>query len=483
MLTLMVTQTTKNGYSKSWKISPAQPISTFGKSNLAQLISIDPSLPAYEGVFEFRNDQWTYVSLNSKTVTKNTSPTLVIDSDKKIDFENSTLSIKVIQKNVTVYEDLQKNKVGNNKSHVPHQMYVVKFKDQIIETQTLPKNKKFMPNSTFDKVIVDPVPSEDWVVKAYGEFQISQRTIYIEDTSTLQKVSFGEMFDKDSRQGIAIVMGFAIITSAMAFLTPPSAAPTMVQIPQSATKMLVKTEFKKMKEEKKPQAEKTATAKPPAPAVNLDEKQTGGKVAGVLKNLNTNRISSLLSKISAQSQKSKNTILSKGIMAGSGPSGRAIAAIGPIDKSGKDWSGDAKGKGVTISTGGLGGGKSTSGYGKLAGGKVGQGGVGLIEDESVVSGGLDREIIASYIKSQLGQILYCYERQLSANKDLFGKVAVKFTIGANGQVEAQQIGDSTLKNATVEGCILNKVAQWKFPNPEGGTKVIVTYPFLFKSTN
>jgi TonB family protein len=83
----------------------------------------------------------------------------------------------------------------------------------------------------------------------------------------------------------------------------------------------------------------------------------------------------------------------------------------------------------------------------------------------------------------LGQIRYCYERQLSASPDLYGKVAVKFVIGAAGEVTSQQIGSSTLKNAMVEGCILRRVARWKFPNPKGGTSVIVTYPFLFKSLN
>ena len=138
---------------------------------------------------------------------------------------------------------------------------------------------------------------------------------------------------------------------------------------------------------------------------------------------------------------------------------------------------------MRISTAGRGGGGSASGMGGLAAGGTGSGGVGLIEEEGEITGGLDREVIAQYIKSQLGQILYCYERQLSANPDLFGKVAIKFTIGPSGGVEKQLIGDTTLKNATVEGCILNRVAAWKFPAPQGGTRVLVTYPFLFKSTN
>jgi len=68
-------------------------------------------------------------------------------------------------------------------------------------------------------------------------------------------------------------------------------------------------------------------------------------------------------------------------------------------------------------------------------GSTGTKAVGLLEEESEIVGGLDREVIAQYIRTQLGQILYCYERQLSAHPDLFGKVAVKFTIGPTGSVE------------------------------------------------
>ena len=122
-------------------------------------------------------------------------------------------------------------------------------------------------------------------------------------------------------------------------------------------------------------------------------------------------------------------------------------------------------------------------FGSLRQGSTGQAGIGLIEDEIEVAGGLDREVIAQYIKSQLGYILYCYERQLSAKPSLQGKVSVQFTIGGDGYVNTQKVSDTTMGDPTVEGCMLSKIAKWKFPSPKGGTQVNVTYPFLFKSTN
>lgn len=484
MLTLLVQQTTLNGSKKSWKLTPGKGLYTFGASRLSDLISIDTQVQTYEGVFEFRNNQWNYIDFNKENFLQNKTPTILLDKELKLKFKNSQISVTPILKDVEIYANLEKSKANPSANTKQHHLYLVRHFGKVVETRTLKPNVKFRPQSTTEKIVVEPVPSQEWVRKKYGEYEISQRLIYVEDVSPFAKFKLSQITDRDSLKNMSIVGACCLLFAVISLVVPKPPQEQIVSVPQSATKLIVRTDFKKTKEQKpKTQSEKSVAQKAAAPAVNPSTAPAGGKVAGMLKSLNSGRLSNLLSKISAQAQKSKNAIISKGVVAGTGPSGRALASIGPIDKSGKDWSSDAKGTGVTISTSGLGGGKSINGVGQLAGGKIGQAGVGLIEDESEVVGGLDRDVIASYIKTQLGQILYCYERQLSAKKDLFGKVAVRFTIGPTGQVETQNIGDTTLKNATVEGCILNKVAQWKFPAPQGGTKVNVTYPFLFKSTN
>src|SRR5690606_38778135 len=108
-----------------------------------------------------------------------------------------------------------------------------------------------------------------------------------------------------------------------------------------------------------------------------------------------------------------------------------------------------------VGTGGKAGGAQGYQVGSgLSGAGVGTGDVGIIEEETIVDGGLDPEVIASVIKTKLGEVRYCYERHLSANPNLQGKVAIKFTIGSVGAVVDQSIGTTTLNNANVEGCIL-----------------------------
>lgn len=222
-----------------------------------------------------------------------------------------------------------------------------------------------------------------------------------------------------------------------------------------------------------------------------------GRVAGGKKNprpgtkvvskIRAAGLGALIGKISKRA--AKNTVLleAAGVSADNKNSGKAFSLGGgsSLDKVGPRKGNGAGGtqKIAGLGTSGKGGGSSAyKGAGALALGNVGNAEVGIIEEETEVDGGLDRDVIARVIQSQLGQIKYCYERQLSANPDLYGKVLVKFTIGATGQVVAQMVGNTSLNNAMVEGCILRRIAGWQFPQPKGGTNVLVTYPFLFKST-
>ena len=75
---------------------------------------------------------------------------------------------------------------------------------------------------------------------------------------------------------------------------------------------------------------------------------------------------------------------------------------------------------------------------------------------------------------------FCYEKELTRNQNLQGRIMVQFTIGATGQVLTSIVQSSTMGNPPVEQCIANAVRRWEFPKPQGGI-VVVTYPFVLKS--
>ncbi|MDG0817555.1 AgmX/PglI C-terminal domain-containing protein [Bdellovibrio svalbardensis] len=492
MLTLIVRQSLKNGTAKTWKLRSSNSAQTFGSSRLADVISIAPTTKGIQGIFEFRDNQWWYVNMDMQTGAKiSGSPALLLNKEQTLEMEDCTLSFTPVKRESDLYQRLET--VGRDSSAMgvelgkQFQLYMVKQSGRVLETRILPVNKKFKPAFSNNKVAC--IPSPEWHRQMVDDVEVSQRTLSLEDAARLARFSPSQLVDQDSKKGVILMLGAAAFFITVAIFSPKSSH-TVAETapPKVAQKIIVKTELKpkrKKSEVAKP-AQQVVVKQAPAAAGPKAEMPTGGgggKIANMMKSISGGRISQLIGKVSAQGAKSANVVFANGVKAGAGPSGRALAAVGNMERSGRDWGAAGTGTGVMISTNGKGGGKNASGMGGLVAGGTGSGGVGLIEEESEIIGGLDREIIAQYIKSKLGQILYCYERQLSANPDLFGKVAVKFTIGPTGSVEQQLIGDTTLKNATVEGCILNRVAAWKFPNPQGGTRVLVTYPFLFKSTN
>ncbi len=95
--------------------------------------------------------------------------------------------------------------------------------------------------------------------------------------------------------------------------------------------------------------------------------------------------------------------------------------------------------------------------------------------------GLDRNVIDSVVKRRQERVRLCYERQLNSSPGLAGKITVAFMIGKWGQVVSARITEDSLKNETVNHCVLAEIKSWSFPKPQAG-RVSVEYPFSFEST-
>ncbi len=130
-----------------------------------------------------------------------------------------------------------------------------------------------------------------------------------------------------------------------------------------------------------------------------------------------------------------------------------------------------------------GGGRGGKGYGKGAGdlGERSARVPKIVPGKPVVQGSLDKEIIRRVVRQHRNEIKYCYESELQKNKNLGGRVVVRFTISATGSVVSAVVKESNLSNATVERCMTGKIRRWVFPEPKGGGIVIVNYPFNLSS--
>ena len=104
------------------------------------------------------------------------------------------------------------------------------------------------------------------------------------------------------------------------------------------------------------------------------------------------------------------------------------------------------------------------------------------DGHKVLGDGLSKSLVGEHLTRRWNQFKFCYSRQLDRDPNLWGKVTVNFTIHGNGRVREAMVINSSLNNANVEECVLRTIRRIIFPRPQGGGEVIVTYPFLFTTT-
>jgi hypothetical protein len=418
-MNLWVIQQTATG-TRKWKLEPRKQAWVLGTSREASLrVHSGSSQSEIFGSFDFKNDHWQFTRLTAPDNQSNIQRNYAILEATEISFDNITFRVVPLKDKAAM--------LGTN------------IKSEIAD-QSLLKN----------------------LMRELSSFKMKH------------------FFDSETSPFLGSALGACFIL--LLFIS-------LVKKPEAIKDENKATALKTIEIKTEIFAKPKALAQAIKNSVAPKQKHTAA-AAGTVKN-SKQVIGAIFSKIQGRSLQKvlKNVTLtasSKNVVSGvlaktlstyskNIPDGRQLAAVG-------SGAGTALGTiGVnTVGTTGKGG---VAGIGKMDHGDVGNAKIGLLPDESDVQGGLAREVISNYIQTKLGPILYCYERQLSANPSLYGKVAVRFSIKADGFVDHSEISETTLKSQSVETCLLSQVNQWKFPKPEGGLKVVVTYPFMFKSIN
>ena len=101
-------------------------------------------------------------------------------------------------------------------------------------------------------------------------------------------------------------------------------------------------------------------------------------------------------------------------------------------------------------------------------------------DASTLRGGLSKDVIGRIIRRNWAQIKYVYEKALGRNRNLEGKVVFKFAINPEGKVTDLKLESDTIKDPQMLNEVKEVFEQIRFPKPEGGGFVDVTYPLDFK---
>ncbi|HEU5072620.1 MAG TPA: AgmX/PglI C-terminal domain-containing protein, partial [Polyangiaceae bacterium] len=119
-----------------------------------------------------------------------------------------------------------------------------------------------------------------------------------------------------------------------------------------------------------------------------------------------------------------------------------------------------------------------NGVGSTRGGRAPKDPPRMRQGNLTVSGRLPPEVIQRVVRQNFGRFRMCYERGLTANPNLTGRVAVRFAISRDGSVSTAQNGGSDLPDSKVIGCVVSAFYGVSFPKPDNGI-VTVTYPIMF----
>lgn len=474
-----------------------------GSHRNADLRLLGPEVSPFHAVIEFRDSAWFVFDFGSSSGTWVDKSSIVERklndrSEVIIGRHKLVLTPKWLGRDTFVDE-------GESSSKFEYHQIIVRYGNKVQDTLLLDKTESYQFLHDGKVVTLEAPKSHLWATHQYGKKTIQQRLVPSE-----QKLGTGPMKMEDEfKKPFYVVATTTVLLVALAWFMPKSPDSDMKLDKPDMNKyseMIFDSSVVKKKREESKKIVQSSFRKTDvvaqgdtgqkAQATEKNEKKTkedSASYSKVITKIRASGLSQLIGKIAKRSSKTGQFVFTQGVSADQGGTGRAIAGLtgagmSALDKAsvGRADNGNSNSqfKISGIGTAGKGGGsKSYQSGGGLGTGNIGQAEVGMVDDESIIEGGLDREIIAEVIRKDIGQIRYCYERQLSGNPDLYGKILVKFSIGANGMVETPKIGVTTLKSAMVEGCILRRVASWKFPQPKGGTTVLVSYPFLFKSTD
>ncbi len=94
---------------------------------------------------------------------------------------------------------------------------------------------------------------------------------------------------------------------------------------------------------------------------------------------------------------------------------------------------------------------------------------------------LTKSEVWKVINAHSGPIAACYEKQLSKNPELTGKLTFEWVVQIDGTAkDITETAANTLGDSEVSKCVANVIATIKFPQPQGG-EVSIVFPWNFIS--
>lgn len=95
-----------------------------------------------------------------------------------------------------------------------------------------------------------------------------------------------------------------------------------------------------------------------------------------------------------------------------------------------------------------------------------------------VEGPLDTEIVQRVVRQHRRDLDWCYDSQLQEDPQLAGRIEMEWTVTDEGEVTDAAVAESAVDNDGIERCLIDRIEQWSFLNPDG-EEAVVTQPLGF----
>lgn len=93
------------------------------------------------------------------------------------------------------------------------------------------------------------------------------------------------------------------------------------------------------------------------------------------------------------------------------------------------------------------------------------------------SGSIAKDALRAVVAERTPELRACYDAAVKEGLRQGGRVTVRFVIAPSGDVPRATVIDDGVGSPSAACCFVEKVRGWRFPRPERGGSVHVTYPF------
>ena len=92
---------------------------------------------------------------------------------------------------------------------------------------------------------------------------------------------------------------------------------------------------------------------------------------------------------------------------------------------------------------------------------------------------LSKEVVTTEIDRNMKSLTACYDDELKAKPTLHGTITTSFVVQPDGKVSNVKVAESTLKDQSVEMCVIEIYSKMQFPKADQKTEV--TFPLTFNN--